>query len=83
MKEKITATFFRERKLTSCLLQLIQPVLCYCQLTHFVLYYWLWNLMQSFQLVKGVSNLQIILFANVPKNISLQKLQSSLNVLLS
>ena len=30
--------------------------------------------MQSFQLVKGVSNLQIILFANVPKNIILQKL---------
>ena len=40
-------------------------------------------LMQSFQLVKGVCNLQIILFANVPKNISLQKLQSLLNVLLS
>ena len=39
--------------------------------------------MQSFQLVKRVSYLQIILFANVAKNIILQKLQCLLNVLLS
>ena len=39
--------------------------------------------MQSFLLVKRVSYLQIILFANVAKNIILQKLQSLLNVLLS